>query len=200
MQWALDIITLSNARRSNNENLFEAKRDLCIEKLKQLPMTLQVIKHQESLITQCISPTFWEEASEGELDAAIHDLGSLMKHRDPSKPAFRVLDLKDSIRVRTWLEIGGKFVPKTAYVEIVTEFINGLADRSAAVRKIRDGETVTKTEIEDLVVLFEGCEHPINVDNLREAWGAKRVKLEEFLAYILRGEDLPDWETKVKSV
>ena len=97
------------------------------------------------------------------------------------------------------MEIGGKFVPKTAYVEIVTEFINGLADRSAAVRKIRDGETVTKTEIEDLVVLFEGCEHPINVDNLREAWGAKRVKLEKFLAYILRGEDLPDWETKVKS-
>ena len=37
MQWALDIITLSNARLSNNENLFEAKRDLCIEKLKQLP-------------------------------------------------------------------------------------------------------------------------------------------------------------------
>ena len=122
-----------------------------------------------------------------------------MKYRDPSKPAFRVLDLKDSVRVRTWLEIGGKFVPKTTYVEIVTGFINGLADRSEAVRKIRDGEMVTNSEIEDLVLLFEGCEHPINVDNLREAWGAKRVKLEEFLAYILRGEDLPDWETKVKA-
>ena len=65
-------------------------------------------------------------------------------------------------------------------------------------RKVRDGEMVSSTEIEEIVLLFEGCEHPISIDNLREAWGAKRVKLEEFLAHILRGEDLPDWETKVR--
>ena len=198
MQWALDIITLSNARRWNNEQLFEAKRDSCIEKIKQLPMTLQIIKQQESLILECISPTFWEDASEEKLDAVIDKLGGLMKHRDPSKPAFRVLDLKDDVRVRTWLDIGGKFVPKTTYQEMVAEFISGLADRSEAVRKIRDGEMVTKSEIADLVILFDDCEHPISVDNLREAWGAKRVSLEEFLAYILRGEELPDWETKVR--
>ena len=59
-------------------------------------------------------------------------------------------------------------------------------------------EMVSSTEIEEIVLLFEGCEHPISIENLREAWGAKRVKLEEFLAHILRGEDLPDWEIKVQ--
>ena len=198
MQWALDVLTLSNARRWGNDQLFEAKRDSCIEKIKQLPMTLQKIKQHEELIIECIRPTFWNDASENKLDQVIHDLGPLMKHKDPSKTAFRILDLKDSVRIRTWLDIGGKPVPKSAYQEIVTQFITGLAEQSTAVRKIRDGQMVTAQEIEELVLLFEGCEHPISVDNLREAWGAKRVKLEEFLAYILRGEDLPDWETKVK--
>ena len=198
MQWALDVLTLSNARRWGNDQLFEAKRDSCIDKIKQLPMTLQKIKQHEELIIECIRPTFWDDASENKLDQVIHDLGPLMKHKDPSKASFRILDLKDSVRIRTWLDIGGKPVPKSAYQEIVTQFITGLAEQSAAVRKIRDGQMVTAQEIEELVLLFEGCEHPISVDNLREAWGAKRVKLEEFLAYILRGEDLPDWETKVK--
>ena len=47
MQWALDVLTLSNARRWGNDQLFEAKRDSCIEKIKQLPMTLQKIKQQK---------------------------------------------------------------------------------------------------------------------------------------------------------
>ena len=121
-----------------------------------------------------------------------------MKHRDPSQSAFRVLDLKDSIRIRTWLEIDGKPVAKSKYQETVAQFISSLAAQSAAVRKVRDGEVVTAEEIQEIVLLFEGCEHPISVENLREAWGAKRVSLEEFLAHILRGEDLPNWETKVR--
>jgi len=57
---------------------------------------------------------------------------------------------------------------------------------------------VTADEIQEIGLLFEGCEYPISVENLREAWGAKRVKLEGFLAHILRGEELPDWETKIR--
>ena len=198
MQWALDVITLSNARRWGNDELFEGKQESCIEKVKQLPFTLNIVKQHEATILECIKPTFWESASETQLDQIIHDLGPLMKHRDPSQSAFRVLDLKDSIRIRTWLEIDGKPVAKSKYQETVAQFISGLADRSAAVRKVRDGEMVTAEEIQEIVLLFEGCEHPISVENLREAWGAKRVSLEEFLAHILRGEDLPDWETKVR--
>ena len=103
-----------------------------------------------------------------------------------------------TVRIRTWLEIDGKPVAKSKYQETVAQFILGLADQSEAVRKVRDGEMVTAEEIQEIVLLFEGCEHPISVENLREAWGAKRVSLEEFLAHILRGEDLPDWETKVR--
>ena len=198
MQWALDVITLSNARRRGNDALFEGKQESCIEKVKQLPLTLNIVKQHEATILECIKPTFWESASETQLDQIIHDLGPLMKHRDPSQSAFRVLDLKDSIRIRTWLEIDGKPVAKSKYQETVAQFISGLAEQSAAVRKVRDGEMVTAEEIQEIVLLFEGCEHPISVENLREAWGAKRVSLEEFLAHILRGEDLPDWETKVR--
>jgi len=198
MQWALDVITLSNARRWGNDELFEGKQESCIEKVKQLPLTLNIVKQHEITILECIKPTFWESASESQLDQLIHDLGPLMKHRDPSQSAFRVLDLKDSIRIRTWLEIDGKPVAKSKYQETVAQFISSLAAQSAAVRKVRDGEVVTAEEIQEIVLLFEGCEHPISVENLREAWGAKRVSLEEFLAHILRGEDLPNWETKVR--
>ena len=198
MQWAVDVITLSNSRRWANQDLFQAKRDSCIDKIKQLPLTLQIVRKHQDLIFECVKPNYWEDATEDDLDRVIHDLGPLMKHRDPSQSAFRVLDLKDSVVIRTWLEIDGKPIPKTKYQEIVAAFISGLAQQSEAVRKVRDGEMVSSTEIEEIVLLFEGCEHPISIENLREAWGAKRVKLEEFLAHILRGEDLPDWEIKVR--
>ena len=198
MQWAVNIINLSNVRRSSNDELFEAMRDRCIEKIKQLPLTLKDVKKHKKTIQESLQPTFWDTASEARLDEIIHNLGPLMKHRDSEMSAIRIFDISDSIRIRTWLDLDGKSVPKTKYQEIVTQFISGLAEQSAAVRKVRDGEMVSADEIQEISLLFEGCEHPISVDNLRAAWGAKRVKLEEFLALILRGEELPDWETKVR--
>ena len=50
MQWEIDVITLSNARRWGNFELFDAKRESCIEKIRELPMTLQIVKRQEELI------------------------------------------------------------------------------------------------------------------------------------------------------
>ena len=44
MQWAVDVITLSNSRRWGNQDLFEAKRTACVDKVKQLPLTLQIVK------------------------------------------------------------------------------------------------------------------------------------------------------------
>lgn len=198
MQWAIDVLTLSNARRWGNTEIFEGKRDACIGKLRELPPTLGKVKRHQKLIVQCLDPTFWDGATEEALDEVIERLGPLMRHRDPTVAPFRVLDLKDIVAIRTWLEIDGKPIPKTAYQDVVRSFIEGLAAQSDAVRKVRDGGAVTAADIEEIVLLFEGCEHPISIENLREAWGAKRVSLEEFLAHILRGETLPDWETKVK--
>jgi type I restriction enzyme R subunit len=199
MQWTIDVITLSNARRWGNNELFEGKRTSCIDKIRELPLTLHVVKQQKELLLKCMDPTFWDGTTEEALDEVIAKLGPLMRHRDPSTTPFRTLDLAVSVMIRTWLELDGKPIQKTSYQEIVAQFITNLAAQSEAVRKVRDGELVSASEIEDIVVLFEGCEHPISIDNLREAWGAKRVKLEEFLAHILRGEELPDWETKVRS-
>lgn len=198
MQWAIDVIILSNARRWGNSELFEGKRETCIDKVRELPMTLQVVKREEELIRRCMDPTFWDGATEEDLDEVIEKLGPVMRHRDPSTTPFRTLDLTDDVKIRTWLEIDGKPIPKSAYLEVVGQFITGLAEHSEAMRKVRDGELVSESEIEEIVLLFEGCEHPISVENLRAAWGAKRVKLEEFLAHILRGEDLPNWEDKVR--
>ena len=198
MQWAIDVMLLSNARRAGNTDLFDGKRESCIEKVRDLPETLRVVKHEEELIHRCADPTFWDDASEEDLDEVIERLGPLMRHRDPSRTPFRVLDLADTVMIRTRLDLDGKPMPKSAYQEIAAQFIAGLATQSEAVRKVRDGEMVSAVEIEEIVLLFEGCEHPLSIEHLREAWGAKRVKLEEFLAHILRGEELPDWESKVR--
>jgi len=198
MQWAIDVMVLSNARRAGNSDLFEGKREACIEKVRELPMTLGIVRREEELVRRCADPTFWGGAGEDELDEVIERIGPLMRHRDPSTTPFRVLDLADDVMIRTWLDISGKPMPKSAYQEIVKQFITGLAEQSQAVRKVRDGEMVSTSEIEEIVLLFEGFEHPISIEHLREAWGAKRVKLEEFLAHILRGEELPDWESKVR--
>ena len=198
MQWEIDIITLSNSRRWGNQELFTAKRDSCMEKVSELPLTLGKVKREEEAIRKCLDPTFWDGATEEDLDDIIARLGPLMRHRDPAKAAFQTLDVKDNIYIRTWLEIDGKPMKKSTYKELVEQFISGLVSQSNAVRKVRDGEQITDSDLQEISQIFEENEHPHSVDNLRDAWGAKRVKLEEFLAHILRGEDLPDWETKVR--
>ena len=52
-------------------------------------------------------------------------------------------------------------------------------------------ETLEKAEVQNNLILKCRIEKAIRRI-------VKRVKLEEFLAHILRGEDLPDWETKVR--
>jgi selenophosphate synthetase-related protein len=66
------------------------------------------------------------------------------------------MDEADTVMIRTWLDIDGKPVRKSAYQEIVAQFIAGLATQSEAVRKVRDGEMVSANEIEEIVLLFEG--------------------------------------------
>lgn len=198
MQWAIDVITLSNSRRWGNHKLFEEKRDSCIEKVKQLPMTLSKINQHKEMIINCCRPRFWEDASESDLDEVIEHLGPLMKHRDPVKSVFRELDLQDFVRIRTWLEIGGKPMQKTTYQDLVKDFILNLVEKSPALQSVKNGERITQNQISEILELFKSCEHDINIENMRDAWGVKKVNLEEFLAHILRGADLPDWETKVR--
>ena len=97
---------------------------------------------------------------------------------------------------RTWLTVKGKPMAKTAYQERCSIYF-GLADQSEAVRKVRDGKVVFAEEIQEIVLLFEGCSTHQRGEFARSV-GAKRVSLQEFLAHILRGEDLPDWESKVR--
>ena len=130
MQWANDVMVLSNARRAGNSELFEGKRETCVEKVRELPMTLGKVKREEELVRRCADPTFWDGAGEEELDEVIERLGPLMRHRDPSTTPFRVLDLADDVMIRTWIDISGKPMPKSAYQEIVKQFITGLAEHT----------------------------------------------------------------------
>ena len=197
MQWEIDVID-SLTHAGPRTRALRGKRDLCIDKVRELPTTLQIVKLQDEMRTSCMDPTFWEEATEEELEDVIDRMGPLMRHRDPTLTPFRILDLTDDIVVRAWMDLEGRKVKKTAYKDALADFVTSLSTRSEAVRKIRDGQDVTDEELDEIEQLFEDFEHPVDAERLREAWGAKRVSLRDFLASILRGDDLPDWGTRVR--
>ena len=159
MQWALDVITLSNARRWGNEELFEGKRDICIEKVKQLPPTLNIVKQHEKTILECLKPTFWESADENRLDLIIHELGPLMKtatrHGGVSNAGPQ--GQRDAAHMA---HCEGETNGQNSVSEIVAQFISGLADQSEAVRKVRDGKMVTAEEIQEIVLLLKAVSIP----------------------------------------
>jgi len=194
----LDVTRLSIARMNNNSERFLGLMDRCIDAIRELPMTLGQVKRHQDLILEASEPTFWHEATEDELNAVIENLAPLMRQRQPDTSPMMILDLRDMVGVKTWLEIGGRPIKKTEYQEQVKAFIEGIVNENEAFAKVKDGMPLGDEDYGSIMQEMESHELDISLENLREAWGAKRASLEEFLRHILRDEEIPDWGDKVR--
>ncbi|MFQ5687223.1 MAG: hypothetical protein ACE5GV_11235 [Candidatus Scalindua sp.] len=81
MRFELDGIEAQTARLAGDDERYEALKEVIIEKVSELPLTVNVVNREREWIEKVQSSHFWITASDDALDKMIAHLAPLMKYR-----------------------------------------------------------------------------------------------------------------------
>ena len=168
-----------------------------VEQISELPLSVSFVKQEETLIRTAQTSRYWSKADENAYDELVIKLGPLMKFREqPTGEGQTHLDLVDELHKKEWVEFGPQHeaVNIARYREMVETLIAELMEHNPVLKKIKNGETVTADEAEQLAELLHE-EHPhITEDLLRQVYKNRKARFIQFIRHILGIEALnPDF-------
>ena len=123
------------------------------EMVDHLPLTLDEVRDKQDRIDEVLSKSFWTTVSFDDAQALIDELGPLMKYmsKEPRNPI--VIDMGDVIKQRTLWEWSRE---EPGYAIMFRAKVEGrireLADKSIAIRKIREGRDLDEADLQELEV------------------------------------------------
>lgn len=169
-------------------NKYEALKASIIEEIGELPLSVNIVARQESLIRKAQTNHYWSTITEDDFDELIAQLSPMMKYSDnvvPLGPAK--FNLKDVLYSKEKVEFGPQHesVSISRYKELVEEKVNALVSSSLLLQKLKEGQSLSKMEAEQLTEELHN-EHPhITVDLLRKVYNHRKAQLEQFVKHIL---------------
>jgi type I restriction enzyme R subunit len=189
MRFEKDIVEVSIAHIENDQEKFEALKESIIEEISQLPLSINIVASQESLIRESQTNKFWASINEEKLNELIDKLAPLMKHKDsftvPLGPAK--FNFKDELYAKEYVEFGPQHeaLSVARYRELVEEKINQLVSSNPVLQKLKLGHAISDTESEQLAEELHN-EHPhITIDLLRRVYNHRKAALTQFIKHIL---------------
>ncbi|MBA7583515.1 hypothetical protein ES708_25460 [subsurface metagenome] len=192
MRFELDGIEAQIARIMSDDERFEVLKDTIIEKVSELPLTVNIVAKERVLIEKAQSNHFWIIASDDDLDEMIERLAPLMKYRQMQKIPEKKLNIQDLLTVKETVEFGPQHERMTVdkYRRKVEEFIRELVKSNPVLQKISQGDKVTDEEIDELANILK--EHYPHVTEyiLREVYDNRSAKFIQFIKHILGIEEI----------
>lgn len=189
MRFERDVVELSLALLTADEERFDALKESLVEEISELPLTVNVVKREESLIRKTFTPHYWKHVSESDFNELIENLGPLMKyiesftrHLEPIK-----LDFQDRLKSKEFVEFGPQHesVSISKYREMVEERIKALVSSNPLLQKLQNGNLLSNDEAIELAEALH-AEHPhITEELLRKVYDHRKAKLIEFVQHIL---------------
>lgn len=203
MRFEKDIVEVSLAHLSSENDKFETLKESIIEEIGELPLSVNVVAKEEHLIRQAQTNHFWATITEEKFDELIEKLAPLMKYREsviPLGPAK--FNLKDFISEKEYVEFGPQHEALSIgkYRELVEQKINELVLANPILQKLKEGQEINEAEAEQLAEELH-VEHPhITVDLLRRVYNHRKAAFVQFIKHILGIEILQSFpETVSKS-
>ncbi|MCG7870983.1 MAG: DEAD/DEAH box helicase family protein [Candidatus Thiodiazotropha lotti] len=172
-QWDL-LITRIQKEKLKGSALFDDLVGDAIGLLHQLQMNLNQVKAKANQIKACREPSWWKAASLYELEEVRNQLRSIFKYRDKGggggyEPP--VIDIQDGYEIREQQSTYLTSVDMRAYRVKVEQALLDLFDSDPVLQKIRQGQTVTGQELENLNALVH-TQHPdIDLHTLKTFYG-----------------------------
>lgn len=204
LRFERDLLEYSLAQLSKETELAETLKDAIVEQIFELPLSVNFVQAEATLIRHAQTNAFWsfEDELHGEdcLDELNEKLGPLMKFRE-SQPSgsMTYVDFQDEVIRKEFVEFGPKneAVSITRYREMVESLIVELTDHNPVLLKIRNGEEVTESEATELAELLHS-EHPhITEQLLQQVYQNRRARFLQFIGHILGIEVLKSFPETV---
>ncbi|AEE19687.1 DEAD/DEAH box helicase family protein [Dokdonia sp. 4H-3-7-5] len=189
MRFEKDILEVSLAKMQNEVEKYNMLKDALIERISDLPLSLNIVSKQQELIKNAQRIHFWNNVKENNFNSLIDKLSPLARYIDtrentsgPSKFNF-----EDELVAKEMVEFGpqNEAVSITRYKEMVEEKIKELMESNPILQKIVTGNAITEEEIEILAQELHEENPHITIGLLRRVYQNKKAKFIQFIKHIL---------------
>jgi type I restriction enzyme R subunit len=204
MRFQKDLLETSLAKLANEKEKFETLKDNIVEQIGELPLSVNIVAREESIIKLAQTNHYWAKATDETFDELAEKLSPFMKYRDgdaqPLGPAQ--FDFADILKTKEMVEFGPEHstVSVSKYREMVEKLIMELTESNPILQKIKEGKEISEDEAQELANILHD-EHPhITEDLLKNVYKNRKAKFIQFIRHILGLEFLESFpETVTKA-
>ncbi len=204
MRFERDLLEYSLSKLSEEKERGETLKEGIVEQISELPLSINFVKAEESLIRAAQTSHYWSKTNpielEDELDELCVKLGPLMKFREQITGLGQIhLDLTDTLHHKEYVEFGPQHeaVSISRYREMVEALITELTEHNSVLLKIKNGEDVSPEEANELAELLH-ADHPHITENLlRQVYRNRKAHFIQFIRHILGIEILKSFPETV---
>ena len=203
MSFELKVINYSSAKldkQAGQDKKAKTLEEIIVEMVSDLPLSVNVVAKEKELIEEVLNNGYLEKADENALEILIQKIAPLMKYREEGiKPDQDSLDLRDITREKEYIKFGPDHESVTIkkYREQVEALVKKLEEENEILHKIKQGEDITKEEVDELVNILAKYEPYPTEENLQKAYDARKVKFIDLIKYIMGIGGLVTFSEKV---
>lgn len=199
VRFETDVVELGTAMVSGNEAAFEAIRESIVEQISELPLSVNVVAREKSLIEEALRPSWWSSITEQKMQAVVERLAPLMRFRQKPREAMMKLNIEDLVAIKETIEFGPEHerMSTSVYRERLEAYVRELAEQNSVLQKIQNNEEVTAAEIHELARLLEDQSLHVTEDILRKVYDHRTARFIQFMRHILGLERLESWSETV---
>ncbi|MDO7173460.1 DEAD/DEAH box helicase family protein [Mariniflexile sp. AS56] len=201
MRFEKDVLEVSLAKMQNEAEKYDMLKGALIERISDLPLSLNIVAKQQELIKDAQRNHFWNNIKENDFNNLIDKLSPLARYIDtrdttsgPSKFNF-----EDELVAKEMVEFGpqNEAVSITRYKEMVEEKIRELTDSNPILQKIIGGNAITEEEVETLAQELHEENPHITIGLLQRVYQNRKAKFLQFIKHILGLEVLETFSDSV---
>lgn len=189
MRFERDVVEVSLAGLFEDKEKFEMLKDGLLERISELPISVNIVAREKELITKSQSNKFWDSISQEKYVELIDRLSPLMKFVDSRVASLgpAKFDFTDITSTKEFVEFGpqNEAVSIERYREMVEEKVRELISTNPILQKIQNGEPITEDEANLLAKELHDENPHITIDLLRRVYNHRRAQFVEFIKHIL---------------
>ncbi|TYB76460.1 type I restriction endonuclease subunit R [Bizionia myxarmorum] len=189
MRFERDVVEVSLAGLFEDKEKFGTLKDGLVEKISELPISVNIVAREKGLISKSQSNKFWDSISQEKYIELIEKLSPLMKFIDsrvaPLGPAK--FDFTDLTSTKEFVEFGpqNEAVSIERYRKMVEEKVKELTSTNPILQKIQNGEPISEDETNRLAEELHDANPHITIDLLRRVYNHRKAQFVEFIKHIL---------------
>lgn len=187
IRFDIDVIEFETALLTADSDVAATIQERILEKVNELPLTLNQVRKQENTIAKIKTPKFWKEASFESLETIRAELRGLMKHRTRAIQDIEKLDIADQILIRDTVEFGPEMERATTaeYRRKVEEHIQSLLASNEVLQKLKAGKELDEYDVESLTKLLRSQDPYVTEELLQRVYDNHTAKFIDFICHIL---------------